>query len=113
EATSACEKGGWGVAARAPWAGALGGNPPLLFEPAGIVPADGLLAPVVAATEDVVVVHRPILRVRLRASRGRREGGHEDEDQRRRAEGTCHGGVHSRPRCHTAGRHVRGPWKAS
>ena len=50
---------------------ALGGEPPLLFEPAGIVPADGRLAPVVAATEDVVVVRRPILRVGLaRAAAG-------------------------------------------
>src|SRR5262249_30046289 len=62
--------GGCGVEAPFPRPRALRGHPPLLFEPAGIVPADGLLAPVVAATEDVVVVHRPILRVRLRASRG-------------------------------------------
>ena len=48
---------------------ALGGEPPLLFEPAGIVPADGLLALVVAATEGVVVVRRPILRVGLREPR--------------------------------------------
>ena len=48
---------------------ALGGEPPLLFEPARIVPADGLLALVVAATEDVVVVRRPILRVGLREPR--------------------------------------------
>ena len=76
---------------------ALGGEPPLLFEPAGIVPADRLLALVVAATEDVVVVRRPILRVGLRASRGRLEDGRNDEGQRRTKQETCHGGLRLRP----------------